>query len=165
MGGSTDDFPSMEPAIAAVAPERRFTMSEKLSLGENHRRVMSVVFRGIEQMCDEIDATFAAAPGLLRRVEDDLSARQRAKLQAMNARVREEIRRLTSEIELDPAVRSPRRTIRALLAASIVNLEESDSTRLRGYGELSREAAVKIDRELKTLAVLLEEMASTVEER
>ncbi|MGH9730736.1 MAG: hypothetical protein ACRD4A_03475 [Candidatus Acidiferrales bacterium] len=107
-------------------------MTQKLKLGENHRRVVSVLLRGLEQMCDEIEARLEEAPGVLRQVRSDLSAAQDTDLREMTARVREEIRRLNTEIELDAAIRSPRRAILALLSASIVNLEESDSKRLRG---------------------------------
>ena len=113
----------------ASAKCKRGEMSEKLKLGENHRRVVSVLLRGLEQMCDEIEARLAEVPGVLRQVKSDLSHAQSAALREMTARVREEIRRLNTEIELDAAVRSPRRAILALLSASIVNLEESDSKR------------------------------------
>lgn len=138
-------------------------MSEKLKLGENHRRVVSVLLRGLEQMCYEIEARLEEAPGVLRQVKSDLSAAQGAALREMTARVREEIRRLNTEIELDAAIRSPRRTILALLSTSIVNLEESDSKRLRGYGPLASEAAVRLDDELSRLVALLEEMTTIAE--
>lgn len=138
-------------------------MSEKLKLGENHRRVVSVLLRGLEQMCDEIEARLEEAPGVLRQVKSDLSAAQGAALREMTARVREEIRRLNTEIELDAAIRSPRRAILALLSASIVNLEESDSKRLRGYGPLASEAAVRLDDEVSRLVALLEEMTTIAE--
>ena len=31
-------------------------MSEKLQLGENHRRAVSVLLRGLERMCNEIES-------------------------------------------------------------------------------------------------------------
>jgi len=138
-------------------------MSEKLKLGENHRRVVSVLLRGLEQMCDEIEARLKEAPGVLRQVKSDLSAAQGAALREMTARVREEIRRLNTEIELDAAIRSPRRSILALLSAGIVNLEESGSKRLRGYGPLASEAAIRLDDELSRLVALLEEMTTIAE--
>lgn len=139
-------------------------MSDQLKLGENHRRVVSVLLRGLEQMCDEIEARLAEMPGVLRQVKSDLSPAQGAALREMTARVREEILRLNTEIELDAAIRSPRRTILALLSASIVNLEESDSKRLRGYGPLASEAAARLDDELNHLIALLEEMTTIAEE-
>jgi len=140
-------------------------MSEKLQLGENHRRAVSVLLRGLERMCDEIESALVETPGVLRRVKDDLSAAQGMALRKMSGRVRGEIRRLNSEIELDPAVRSRQRTIRAILSVNIINLEESGSERLRGYGPMSKEAAEQLDGEFNLLIALLEEMEAVVERK
>lgn len=139
-------------------------MAEKLNLGENHRRVVSVLFRGLEQACDEIDATFRESPGALRHVADDLSSKQRSALLEMTERVRIEIRRLTSEIELDISIRSQRRTILALLSSCIVNLEESEPKKLRGYGPMSPEVEARLSNEFQRLIELLERMTAIVEE-
>lgn len=139
-------------------------MSEKLKLGENHRRVVSVLFRGIEQACDEIDATFRESPGALRHVEDDLSSKQRFALREMTDRVRSEIHRLASEIELDTSIRSQRRTVLALLSSCIVNLEESEPKKLRGYGTMPPEVEARLSGEFQRLIDVLERMAAIVEE-
>lgn len=139
-------------------------MVGKLHLGENHRRVVSVLLRGLEQACDEIDASFRESPGTLRRIHDDLSPAQRSTLREMTRRVRGEIRRLASEIELDTSVGSQRRTVLALLSASIVNLEESEPRNLRGYGAMSPEAEARLGSEFQRLIGLFEQMASVVEQ-
>lgn len=138
-------------------------MSEKLKLGENHRRVVSVLLRSLEQACDEIDASFRESPGTLRRIYDDLSPAQRSTLREMTQRVRGEIRRLASEIELDTSVGSQRRTVLALLSSSIVNLEESEPRKLRGYGSMSPEAEARLGKEFHRLVALFEQMAAIVE--
>ncbi|HKW87320.1 MAG TPA: hypothetical protein VJN21_01035 [Candidatus Acidoferrales bacterium] len=139
-------------------------MTEKLKLGENHRRVVSVLLRGLEQACDEIEATFRESSGTLRRIHDDISSHQRDALRELTARLRAEIRRLASEIELDTSVGSQRRTILALLSASIVNLEESEPKKLRGYGAMSPEAESRLAGEFERLISLFEQMASLVEQ-
>jgi hypothetical protein len=138
-------------------------MSEKLKLGENHRRVVSVLLRGLEQACDEIEAAFLGSPGALHRIHDDLSPKQRSALHEMTERVRGEIHRLASEIELDTLIRSQCRTILALLSASIVNLEESEPKKLRGYGPMSPEAEARLSSEFQRLIELFEQMAAVVE--
>jgi len=138
-------------------------MGEKLKLGENHRRVVSVLLRGLEGTCDEIEATLEETAGVMRRVSEDLSLEQRDALRRMSAAVRSEIRRITSEIELDPAMNSRRRRIRALLSSAIVNLEESDPKKLRGYGFLAEEAARRLEDEFARLLTMLDEMAEIVE--
>lgn len=139
-------------------------MSEKLKLGENHRRVVSVLFRGIEQTCDEIDAAFRESPSALRHVARDLSSAQRAALREMTERVRSEIQRLASEIELDISIRSQRRIILALLSSCIVNLEESQPKKLRGYGPMSPEVEARLSSEFQRLIEMLERMAAIVDE-
>lgn len=139
-------------------------MADKLKLSENHRRVISVLLRSLEQACDEIDASFRESPGTLRRIHDDLSPTERSTLRQMTQRVRDEIRRLASEIELDTSVGSQRRTVLALLSASIVNLEESEPKKLRGYGSMSKEAEDRLAHEVQNLIGLFEEMAAIVEQ-
>lgn len=135
-----------------------------LKLGENHRRVVSVLLRGLEGMCDEIETALDESAGILRHVSDDLPSGQREKLRRMSIGIRAEIRRLNSEIELDPAMNSRRRRIRALISSSIVNLEESDPKKLRGYGALSEEAVTRLQEEFERLLDMLREMAAVVEE-
>ena len=139
-------------------------MTEKLKLSENHRRVVSVLLRGLEQACDEIEATFRQAPGMLDRIHDDLSPAQRERLRDSVLCVRGEIRRLTAEIELDASFRSQRRTILALLSSSIVNLEESEPMKLRGYGPMSPQAEARLSAEIQRLIELLEQMSVIVEQ-
>lgn len=139
-------------------------MSQKLKLGENHRRVVSVLLRGIERACDEIDASFRDSPGTLCRIREDLSPRQRSALLDLTQRVRGEIGRLAAEIELDTSVGSQRRTVLALLSASIVNLEESEPKKLRGYGPMSPQAEARLAGEFERLIALFEQMVALVEQ-
>lgn len=138
-------------------------MAEKLKLGENHRRVVSVLLRGLEQACDEIDATLRESPGALRLVRDDLTPAQHSALQQMTERIRGEIRRLAGEIELDTSVGSQRRTILALLSACVINLQESEPKKLGGYGEMSPEAEARLSSEFQRLIELLQQIAAIVE--
>jgi hypothetical protein len=140
-------------------------MTEKLKLGENHRRAISVLLREIERMCDAIDACLHAVPGPLHRLDDDLSASQRAKLARMTQNLRAELAQLEREIELDAARKSPRRAILALLSAQIVNLQESNAAGLRGYGPLTEAATRKIDAATEQLILRLEEMVAVLRGR
>lgn len=138
-------------------------MAAKLKLGENHRRVVSVLLRGVERACNEIEAALGDSDGLLYRVRADLSLEQQQSLRKMIERVRTELARITSQIELDVSVHSRRRRILALLSSSIVNLEESTPDKLRGYGELPSEAKAKLESEFTSLLALLNEMESALE--
>lgn len=139
-------------------------MTEKLELGENHRRVVSVLMRGVEQMCSEVDASLEESSGILQRMLDDVSRTQKKELRSMTVSIRAEVARVASEIELDTGVLSRRRKIAALISASIVNVEESDPQKLRGYGPLSDLAMRRLQEEFSRLHTLLEQMAAIVEE-
>jgi hypothetical protein len=139
--------------------------AKTVKLGENHRRVISVVMRGLEQMADDIERWMEKKPGLLIRREQDLSPAQQSRLRTLAAELRRELVRIAGELELSPAVQSPGRSISALLSAMLVQLEESDSKRLRGYGRMPEEAAEKLDGEISHLIALLEQMAGVVEGR
>ncbi|HEV2386375.1 MAG TPA: hypothetical protein VGS20_03875 [Candidatus Acidoferrales bacterium] len=137
-------------------------MTEKLKLGENHRRAISVLLREVERMCEAIDSCLQARPGALQRLVDDLTAPQRRKLARMIESLRAELGRLEREIELDAALKSPRRTILALLSAQIVNLQESTAAGLRGYGPMPETASRKLDAETAQLILRLEEMIAVL---
>lgn len=137
-------------------------MGEILKLGENHRRAISVMLRGLERMCDDVESCLAETDGVLRRMRDDLSSGQRDALRRMTLRVRAEIRRLAGEIELDTSVLSPRRRIHALISSMIVNLEETDAGKLSGYGALPQDAVNRLQVEFTRLHALLEEMSMVV---
>ncbi len=139
--------------------------SDKLRLGENHRRVVSVLLREVEKMCDAILEWLDKKPGLLLRVQDDMTAEQQAGLRKLVEQLRGEIRRFDSEVTLDPAVQSRRRAIATLLSAHRINLEEVNSANLRGYGRLPDEVGRELDAKLGRLTTLLEAMSGVVEER
>ena len=138
-------------------------MAAKLKLGENHRRVVSVLLRSIERACDEIEATLGDSGGLLHRVSADLTPEQQRELRRMAERVRAELAHIVSQIELDVSVHSCRRRIAALLSTNIVNLEESTPDKLRGYGELSAEAKSRLETEFTRLLELLNYMESLLD--
>src|SRR5713226_1345054 len=139
--------------------------SDKLRLGENHRRVVSVLLREVEKMCDAILDWLDKKPGLLLRVQDDMTAEQQAGLRKLVQQLRGEIRRFDSEVTLDPAVPSRRRAIATLLSAHRINLEEVNSGNLRGYGRLPDEVGRELDGKLGRLTTLLEAMSGVVEQR
>lgn len=115
-------------------------------------------------MCSEVDASLEESSGILQRMLDDVSRTQKKELRSMTVSIRAEVARVASEIELDTGVLSRRRKIAALISASIVNVEESDPQKLRGYGPLSDLAMRRLQEEFSRLHTLLEQMAAIVEE-
>jgi predicted phage gp36 major capsid-like protein len=134
----------------------------KLRLSDNHRRVLSVLLRGVEQGCEQIAGWMAKQPGVLMQVEDDLSSEQRRKLEALHEKLRRELQRIEQEIELQTSTESPRRSIRALASAMTVDLEDRKSPRLDGYGPLPADVKTRLDAELNRLIALLEAMVEVL---
>ncbi len=137
--------------------------SNKLRLSENHRRVVSVLIREVEKMCGAVLDWLDKKPGLLNRIEDDLTAEQQARLRKLVDQLREEIRRFNDEVALDRALQSRQRAIAALISANMIHLEEVNSSSLKGYGQLSEEVGRELDAKLARLITLLETMSRVVE--
>jgi hypothetical protein len=125
---------------------------------------VSVVLQGLEKMCDDFEVWMAKKSGLLFRVQDDLTSRQRTVLRSHMEQLRSELRRITGEMEVDVKNQSPRRAILAVLVSNITNLEETSSTRLRGYGLLPEDSAQKLDAEMFRLIAILDQMMKAIEE-
>ncbi|HEX9760906.1 MAG TPA: hypothetical protein VGA40_08295 [Candidatus Acidoferrales bacterium] len=132
----------------------------KLRLGENHRRALTVLLAGLEEMCDEMESWMERPPGVLLQVEDKLRPAQQEKLRALAARLREQLARVGGEVQLDGVVQSPRRSVLALLSAHIIYLEEAEASGFKGYGPLPEDARRRITAELRRLRGILEEMQS-----
>jgi hypothetical protein len=135
----------------------------KVELSENHRRVLSVVLRGLDQMCGEAQDCLDNRLGRLWPERMDLTAEQQEEVRRLAGRIRREIHRIAEGIEAEGEVLSAKAVIRALASAQIVQLEESDSSGLRGYGPLSGRAAAWLDTEVGHLKTLLGEMVRVVE--
>ena len=135
---------------------------EVLKLSRNHRRVLSVVLRNLERTCDGVTEWVEKGSGILQEVVDDLSASQKERLRTLSEDLRGEVRRLDSQITLDHSQQSRRAALVALLSAAIVELEDSDSARLVGYGALAPATQTRIDSELARLIAALDEMLRIV---
>jgi uncharacterized membrane protein len=143
---------------------RMSSRDEKLILEENHRRAVSVVLQGLERMCEEVELWMAKKSGLLIRVQEDLAPRQREHLRSQMEELRSELRRIAEEVEVNVKQQSRRRAIAALLSRNIIDLEETGSAGLRGYGRMSEGAARKVDAEMARLTAILERMLQVIEQ-
>jgi hypothetical protein len=139
--------------------------SMKLQLSENHRRVVSVLIRRVEAVCEGILQDLDQRSGLLHSMEDDVTPEQAKKLRELAEKLRREVERVESEISLDPAVRSRRRSIAARVSSAIIDLEEAGGSALRGYGEMSKEMERALGGKFGRLMVILQEMERVAESR
>ncbi len=136
---------------------------KKWKLNSNHRRFLSVTLRELEQMCDGVDEWTQKKSGLMYRVVEDLTPVQIGHLRSLTAETRAEIRRLGAELDVPGRERSRKGMIRALLSVKWADLEDGKSANLRGYGELSDDAARRLDAEMDRLIALVEKMIQIVE--
>jgi hypothetical protein len=134
----------------------------KLELSESHRRIISALLRGFEDMCGEIERWIDPAPGVFVSIEDSLSPRERDRLRSLLARLLDELRRIKLEIGLDVSERSAERSIKALLVEHLSLLEETSGGELRGYGELGDPARRRLEAEFARLHRVFDEMLLVV---
>ena len=140
------------------------TTPNKLSLSENHRRVVSVLLREVEKMCDAVLDWLDKKPGMLHGIGDDVPAEQREQLRGLVGEVQSEVRRFDSEVALDHRVQSRRRAIGALVSRTRIDLEEVKDSKLRGYGQLPEDMERQLGEKLDRLIRLLEAVSEVLEQ-
>lgn len=105
-------------------------------LNAHQKRHFEVVLGMLENTLGRIEqiADGASSASLLTIDENDLPADFAAKAAPHLTAVRERIATLALDLELQPRRVSRRRTMRALVTAEIVRLQDSSAAQLRGYG-------------------------------
>lgn len=134
----------------------------KLALGESHRRIVSALLRGFEDMAAEIARWIDPPPGVLVSVEDRLNERERHQVRTLLARLEEELRRLSRQIELDVAGRSVTRSIEALVVEHLSLLQETSGGELRGYGEMDGKTSERLAAEFARLQEIFQSILQVV---
>jgi uncharacterized membrane-anchored protein len=135
---------------------------QKLELRRSHRRILSALLRGFEDMRSEIERWIDPEPGVLVAVEERLGAAEQKRLRALLDRLGQELRRIEHEIALDVSPRSAARSIEALVVEHLSLLEETAGGELRGYGELDPPARARLETEFARLHGLFGEMLEVV---
>ena len=138
------------------------TEARKFELGESHRRILSALLRGFEDMRAEIERWIDPAPGVLIAVEDRLSGGEQKRLRGLLNRMAGELGRIEREIGLDVSPRSASRSIEALLVEHLAQLEETAGGELHGYGEMDSAVRARLETEFQRLHGLFGEMLQVV---
>lgn len=131
---------------------------EKLELGENHRRAVSAMLRELERACDAVEHWVDREGGIYLQPQDDLLPEQAHALRELVKELRRELIRVDDEMTLDHSPQSRRRALIALLSTAIADLEDTESSRLKGYGPLPEAAKTQIDAAMQRLISVLERM-------
>jgi hypothetical protein len=87
----------------------------------------------------------AGAEGNLTRYDADLPTGFAESAEPIFISIRKEVATLAQMLEIKPQHRSQARTIRALLTAQLVRLDDSYAAKLRGYGVVDPRAKNAID--------------------
>jgi len=137
-------------------------------LTESQRRHFEVVLARLEESLDEVDrlsrSVAQSAPRRRLKVSaDDLPPDFATRTAAASHAARDRIAELAGALGLAPQRMSPLRTVRALLHAEIVRLQDSFSGGLRGYGVLDPRAPDVIDPALRDLIALLASMVRALD--
>lgn len=108
-------------------------------LGENHRRVLSTMLMRLELATWRLEERLrrAAPPDLaLTRFTDALDERQRGELLRLTAQIRQRIRQLVSDYDLEAREDDLVRTVTAEFSLLWSDLEDVRPHKLRNYGEI-----------------------------
>jgi hypothetical protein len=139
--------------------------AQKILLGENHRLAVSVVVRGTERACESMLETLDRGPSQMNELRNDILPEERTKLRELATALQEEIHRLAGKVELEKSRTSRRRAIAAVLSAALIDLQETQDSGLKGYGEISAEAKRTLDEGFGRMMKLLEKMLAIAERR
>ena len=132
-------------------------------LTEPQRRHLTVFLQQVEETLDEIEE-LAAAPTsdtkLFRLDVNDLPDGFPAALKPEALSVRAQLKSLMEELDLESNPRSRVRHVQALLLTTMVQVEDSGSRGLRGYGPLDPVVFSVIDPALAQIHQSLERIAA-----
>ncbi len=137
-------------------------------MNANHRRKITAVLTLIDRRLCLFEgwAGGDACRSVFYVENNDLGPATRARLQESIARIRQDLAVIKEELALEIAEQEVSESIWSECSELWTSLAEIDSRRLRGYGELSREAARQWDpkrRQLERLLVRVLELAHGAE--
>jgi hypothetical protein len=118
-----------------------------VTLNANQRRHYGILISGLEATLEKVEAAVTAPTATrgLMRVAADLPPDFQHGASPILARVRAALQRVTNGLALEVRPVSQRQICRALLTSEINRIEESYSTRLRGYGVVDDSVSDTLD--------------------
>jgi hypothetical protein len=133
-------------------------------IGKNHRRVISVRLRLLEEyslrlleLFEPLEAELTSRPPLPKGMGEQME-REIAALQS-------KIRDMKAELGLEHSHRSARREAAALVTTMITYVEELHPHYLKGYGEMSEPISRYLKERLKGLVEALDKINRTLKDK
>jgi hypothetical protein len=118
-------------------------------LNEPQQRHFEVFLSMLEDALTQINRlaglSATGAEGNLNLYDADLPARFAESAEPILASIRSELANLAELLEIKPRHRSQTRTVRALLTAELVRLDDSYPNKLRGYGSVDPRAHAALE--------------------
>jgi|SRR6185312_1664658 len=138
-------------------------------LNAHQQRHFEVLLAGLEQALDSIEELAARADrapgGGLTQYAPDLPPGFASAVRPLLTQLRDRIDHLAAALALRGQSRSIAQSIRAILIAEMVRLEDSTSAQLRGYGTVDPRVSNVIEPELEHLHALLASIAQLLASR
>lgn len=123
--------------------------SDNSLLNEPQLRHFEVFLSMLESSLSEIETLASSAPvsgpDSLIVYDADLPREFRKQAAPAIGAIREQVSLLAHKLGIEPRHRSRARTVKALLTAELVRIEDSYSQKLRGYGAVSPRVQVEVD--------------------
>jgi predicted nucleic acid-binding Zn-ribbon protein len=126
---------------------------DKSILNEFQRRRVSVTFAKMEKDLLDIESFISTEerPGILYKIENDIPKETRKLLLRKIASIRQGIKKISEQFSLEREAISLKRKLRGTLSLLGVDMEEIESVRLRGYGEVAEGLSEALDPQLKEI--------------
>jgi hypothetical protein len=133
-------------------------------LTEPQRRHVAVFLQQVEEALDEVESVAAHPPMTTRKLfrpdVDDLPPRFDAQIKPATVRIRAKLKCLVEALGLESNPKSRSRHLQALILTTMVQVEDTGSRGLRGYGPLSAVVFELIDPALADIHQELERIAA-----
>lgn len=133
------------------------------SLRPEHRRRLQVVLGRVLTLAEELESlsrAFGVPPDPLAPLADDLPEGFKPRAPALAFRIREAAAPLLEWLRFPAEPRSLRQRLTAAALIAAIDVEDSDSRGLRGYGRLEDRDAARLDPLIERLRVLLYDIAA-----
>ncbi|GBC76829.1 hypothetical protein HRbin08_00297 [bacterium HR08] len=135
-------------------------------LNEHQRRRLEVSFGLLDRALVEMERLYLSSDlpqGAMFEVTSDLTPDERAHIRMTIARVRDRLRRLREQFQLQPQRREVRSLLRGYFAHFWAVLSDCRADKLRGYGEVAPQLKQALDPEVEALLIAVQRLEQVIE--